>query len=370
LYSRFDIDTMDAMSTEVAKRLAHGLLPGDWQHLCRELDMPRYRADQIWKGLYHQRVSSFQELSTLPADLRARLDEAVQADPLRLTHVDGKPPGTRKLLLELEDVDAVETVLIAAQGRRTVCLSTQAGCKFGCVFCASGQAGFKRNLQAGEIVGQLVAAAREFGDTPTHVVFMGIGEPFDNYDALLTSIRIINDHVGLNIGARRITISTVGVVPGIERLCTEGLQIELSVSLHASNDEARSEIMPINRRYPIDTLVRACAAYTEASGRIVTFEYTLISGVNDSPECAEELTARLGGFSCRVNLIRLNPIDEYEGEACSEATVKMFIELLHKRGINATYRDSRGRHVNAACGQLRLRAAQNSMHAIPEKITT
>jgi 23S rRNA (adenine2503-C2)-methyltransferase len=352
------------------KLLAHGLLPEDWQEVCRDLSIPRYRADQIWQGLYHQYLSCFNDLTTLPSELRARLDEAVCADPVRLSHVDGKPPGTCKLLLELDDGDAVETVLIASQGRRTVCLSTQAGCKFGCVFCASGQAGFKRNLQTGEIIGQLISAAREFGGAPSHVVFMGIGEPFDNYDPVMAAIRILNNHDGLNIGARRITISTVGVVPGIQKLCAENLQIELSVSLHAPNDEVRSAIMPINKRYPIDTVLSACAAYTEASNRIVTFEYTLIAGVNDSLDLAAELASRLSGFPCRVNLIRLNPIDEYAGVACSEATVKMFIDVLKGRGINATYRDSRGRRVNAACGQLRLRAAAGSGHARSETVRT
>jgi 23S rRNA (adenine2503-C2)-methyltransferase len=213
--------------------------------------------------------------------------------------------------------------------------------------------GFKRNLAAGEIVGEVVFAARNLGGAPGHVVFMGIGEPFDNYDNVLKAIRIINDPDGLSIGARKITVSTCGVIPGIERFAKEGLQVELSVSLHAPDDALRSELMPVNRIYPLRDLLAACRKYAEQTKRIVTFEYTLIKGVNDSKEQAQKLAHLLGKIHGRVNLLMLSAVTEFNGRAPAVETAKMFINTLEKAHINATTRVSKGGNINAACGQLR-----------------
>jgi 23S rRNA (adenine2503-C2)-methyltransferase len=229
------------------------------------------------------------------------------------------------------------------------------GCKFACVFCASGRGGWIRNLEAGEIVEELMLAWEDYGARPTNIVFMGMGEPFDNYDAVIKAIRIINDNKGLNIGIRHITISTSGVVPGINRLGSEGLQVELSVSLHAPDNALRSRLMPVNQRYPIEELIEACARHTESTGRIVTFEYTLIRDVNDTPDHAVRLAKLLKGLPCHVNLISLSPVDGYEGLPPLEGTSEIFKVQLAKVGINATYRVSKGGTIDAACGQLRLR---------------
>ena len=250
----------------------------------------------------------------------------------------------------------METVLIpAAKDRRTVCVSSQVGCGCGCAFCASGLNGCTRSLSAGEIAAQAARAARLLGRRPDNVVFMGIGEPFLNYDAALAAARRMNDPApdGLGIGARRITVSTCGVVPGIERFAGEGRQFELSVSLHAPTDEQRAALMPVDRKWPLGVLVPACRAYTERTGRIVTFEYTLVAGFNDRPEDARALLALLRPFPSRVNLIPLNPVKEFSGRTPSAATCEAFRAALERGGLNATLRRSKGRGVNASCGQLR-----------------
>ena len=333
--------------------LLHGLSPEEMTEFCRELGEPAYRAGQIWKWLYVQRVAEWDGMTNLPAGLRAKLAERASLDAAMPVETVGQPAGTRKILVGLRDGERVEEVLIPAQDRRTVCVSSQVGCKFSCAFCASGQAGFRRNLEAGEMTGQVVLAAREYADRPSHVVFMGIGEPLDNYDAVLKAVRILNDKDGLEIGARRITISTCGVIPGIQRLAGEGLQIELSVSLHAPDSALRSALMPVNRRYPLPELMEACRAYTLATKRIVTFEYTLIRGVNDTRGHAEALAALLAPLQARVNLIPLSPVEEYAGEPSNSHTALSFMRILGDARINATLRVSKGSSVRAACGQLR-----------------
>ncbi len=259
------------------------------------------------------------------------------------------------MLLRLRDGECVEIVLLADRDRHTLCVSSQVGCRFACAFCASGQAGFRRNLAAGEIVGETLAAARSLGGRPDNIVFMGIGEPMDNYDAVLAAIRILNDPDGLNIGARHITISTNGIIPGIERLAGEGLQVELAVSLHAPNDAVRNRLMPVNRRYPMPELLTACARYTQRTKRIVTFEYTLVRGINDSAEQARELANRLKVFPSRVNLIPLSPVTGFDGQPSAPGVSERFLATLDQAGINATLRNSQGQRIQAACGQLRLR---------------
>jgi len=321
--------------------------------VCQQLGQPAYRASQLWNWLYVAQCTDWSEMKNLPAALRADMGARFALPSAVPIHTEGPAAATRKILVQLHDGEAIEEVLIPAAERRTVCVSSQAGCRYRCAFCASGQAGFRRQLEAGEMVGQVLVAARAYGERPTHVVFMGIGEPFDNYDNVLKAIRIINDPDGLGIGARRITVSTCGLIPGIQRLARESLQIELSVSLHAPTDDLRAQLMPVNRKFPLKNLLAACKAYSAATGRIITFEYTLIHGVNDTPGHARELTRLLSSLPCRVNLIPLSQVEEFRGEPSSPETARMFIDVLDKAGINATLRASKGGSLKAACGQLR-----------------
>jgi 23S rRNA (adenine2503-C2)-methyltransferase len=337
------------------KPLIHGLLREELAAVCKELGQSAYRAGQVWDWLYRQHVTAWDEMKNVPTALREALAERYELRSVQPLKQDGEHTGTRKILVELRDGECVEEVLIPARERRTVCVSSQVGCKFACVFCASGRGGWIRNLEAGEIVEELMLAWEDYGARPTNIVFMGMGEPFDNYDAVIKAIRIINDNKGLNIGIRHITISTSGVVPGINRLGSEGLQVELSVSLHAPDNALRSRLMPVNQRYPIEELIEACARHTESTGRIVTFEYTLIRDVNDTPDHAVRLAKLLKVLPCHVNLISLSPVDGYEGLPPLEGTSEIFKVQLAKVGINATYRVSKGGTIDAACGQLRLR---------------
>jgi len=334
--------------------LIHSLLRGELTDLCRDLGQPAYRAAQVWRWLYVQGAGDWPEFRNLPRTLIERLRNRFVLHSAVIAQTQGETTATRKLLVELPDGERVEEVLIPAPSRRTVCVSSQVGCRYNCAFCASGQAGFRRNLQAGEMVGQVLLAGKVYAERPTHVVFMGIGEPLDNYDSVLRAVRIINDGEGLAVGARRITLSTCGIIPGIERLATEGLQVELSVSLHAPDDALRSKLMPVNRKYTLPALLEACRVYTGNTKRIITFEYTLIRGVNDSTRQAEALARLLRGIPCRVNLIPLSPIEEFPEQPPAPATAGTFIEVLDRAGINATLRVSKGCPLKAACGQLRF----------------
>ncbi len=294
----------------------HGLLLEEIEAFCKEQKQPAFRAKQIWDWLYVKRVSSAEEMQNLPAPFRTQLDTAFAFQCLEKLETKGDPGETQKLLFKLADNELIETVIIPApkRGTNTVCLSSQVGCRFGCAFCASGQKGVIRNLTAGEIVGEVMEVAKGLGGRPDNVVFMGIGEPFDNYDEVMKAVRIMNHPDGLCIGARRITISTCGVISGIQRLAEEGLQVELSVSLHAPDEETRSKLMPVNETWPFDELLAACADYTDRTNRIITFEYTLIKNVNDSAVQARALVKLLKKFACRVNLIPLSPVEEFDGE--------------------------------------------------------
>ncbi len=335
------------------KPLIYSLNPSELEAICAELDQPRFRAGQIWRWLYVQRVSDWAGMRNIPGELRTALADMFALPAAEALEIQGRENETRKLLIGLEDGECVEAVMIPAADRRTLCLSSQVGCRFHCTFCASGQGGFQRQLSSGEIVQQVILASRLWGERPTHVVYMGVGEPFDNYDEVLKSVRILNDADGLGIGARRITISTCGVVPGIARLAGESIQIELSVSLHAPNDAVRSVLMPVNKTWPMATLLETCHAYAKQTRRIVTFEYTLIGGVNDSENHARELATRLEGLPCRVNLIPLSDVPEFDGRPSSPAVADLFIRTLAARHINATLRASKGSRLKAACGQLR-----------------
>ena len=321
--------------------------------LVRARNLPAYRAGQIWKWLYDSMADSWSAMTNLPASLREELSKEIAVLPVEKTDISVEESGTTKIVVRLKDGHLIEEVLIPARDRRTVCVSSQVGCMRHCVFCASGRKGLKRSLTAGEIVGQVLLAGREWGgERPSNVVYMGIGEPLDNYDEVLKSIRIINDGEGLAIGARKITVSTCGVVPGIERLAREGLQVELSVSLHAAYDELRSRIMPINREYPLSELIAVCRRYVAKTGRMITFEYTLAEELNSSEADAEKTAALLSGFNCRVNLIPLSPVDGSPWKTVSGKHAEQFRDVLEKAGINCTLRLSKGSALRAACGQL------------------
>lgn len=316
---------------------------------------PRYRARQVWQWLYRKGIRDWGAMTNLPADVRAALAGDFRLLPADCRALEGAAGTTQKMLVGLPDGEAVEAVLIPAGERVTLCISSQVGCRYRCAFCASGQAGVVRNLTPGEVVGQVLLAIDRIGGHPDNVVFMGMGEPLDNYEAVLKAVRILNDGEGLAIGARRMTLSTCGLVPGIARLKDEGLQIELSVSLHAPDDALRSRWMPVNRLYPLSELQAACGDYQRATGRIVTFEYTLVRGLNDRPGQAEALARWVRSIGGRVNLIPLSPVPEFEGEAPPPEAVDAFRAILERHGINTTVRRSKGSEISAACGQLRRR---------------
>ncbi|MBR2355335.1 MAG: 23S rRNA (adenine(2503)-C(2))-methyltransferase RlmN [Kiritimatiellae bacterium] len=339
---------------------AWSILPDEWKPILVDRGLRAFRADQILQSLYRDCIRDWDGATTLPKDFRETLKEEFPITPCEIAAVSESSDGTKKLLVAFADGEAVETVLIPAASRFTQCISTQAGCAMGCAFCASGANGLSRSLAADEIVAQHMLA-RSFGEV-TNIVVMGMGEPFANYDETLRALRLINSGRGPNVGARHITLSTCGVVPGIERLAREGIQFELSVSLHAPNDELRSRLMPVNRRWPIDELLRACAAYTAATKRIITFEYTVVAGVNDSRACAEELARQVRRVPmAKVNLIPLSPVAHRpDFRTPDDATMLMFLDVLMKRGVQTMLRRSRGKDADAACGQLRLRRADSA----------
>jgi 23S rRNA (adenine2503-C2)-methyltransferase len=316
---------------------------------------PRYRVDQVWDGL-HRQLAEPGELTSLPKGLRAELDAALPPALAPVTESVGDGGDTVKWLWELHGGARVETVLMHHRSWSTVCVSTQAGCAMACGFCATGQAGFERHLGVGEIVEQVVRAARrsrQVGKRLSNVVFMGMGEPLANYDATWAATRRLHDDLGL--GARRITISTVGLVPGIRRLAAEDLPVSLAVSLHAADDALRDELVPINRRHPLGALMEACADHLRAKGRRLSFEWALIDGTNDRDVDADRLAglARALPLPAHVNLIPLNPTPGYPVRGSSPERVRAFRDRLAARGVAVTVRRTRGTDIDAACGQLR-----------------
>lgn len=325
---------------------------------------PAYHAKQIFSWIYQKGAGSFEEMTNLSLALRRKLKENLTFKRLELNKLLESSDGTKKFLFRLEDGSLIESVMIPAEGRFTACLSTQVGCKYSCKFCASGILGFKRNLGAWEILAQLLEINRRMHSggegRVTHIVFMGTGEPLDNYDNVLKAIRIINAKDGLNIGARRITISTSGVIRGIEKLSKEGLQIELSVSLHAANDVTRSRLMPINKKYPLRELIFACKKYASDTDRQVTFEYALIKDVNCSSRDAQDLVKLSRGWLAKVNLLVYNPVKELSFKMPEDKEILAFKQLLQNEGIPVTLRKPRGQDIEGACGQLRLRQDSNN----------
>ena len=316
---------------------------------------PRYRVDQVWKGLYEQRLAP-EAITTVPKALRARLadDLPLALSPAAESVSEGG--DTVKWLWSLADGARVETVLMHYPDRSTACVSTQAGCAMACGFCATGQAGYERNLTVGEIVEQVVRAGRTAAEGPTprrlsNIVFMGMGEPMANYDRVWAAIRRIHGDLGLS--ARHLTLSTVGIVPGIRRMAGEDLPVNLAVSLHAANDALRDELVPINRRYPLEDLYAACEAYLREKHRRLSFEWALIDGVNDRPSDAEELASAARRLRAHVNLIPLNATPGWPTTGSPPDRVAAFRDDLRRRGVNATVRANRGDDIDAACGQLR-----------------
>jgi 23S rRNA (adenine2503-C2)-methyltransferase len=316
---------------------------------------PKFRAAQIQEWLYDKRVASFDQMTNLPKRLRERLAAEAKLGQLERVAEQSSKDGTIKRLYRLADGQLIESVLMPYDDeRRTACISTQAGCAMGCVFCATGQMGFGRHLTAAEIFEQAVLFARELeadGEHLSNVVLMGMGEPFHNYDESVQAVRRLMSDLG--IGARHITMSTVGLVPQIRRFADEGLQVRLAISLHAATDVERSALLPVNKRWPLRELLAACRYYVEKTGRRVTFEWALIQGENDTPEQAHALGKLLQGMLCHVNLIPLNPTPGYEGGPSSRERINRFVAILAEYDVAATVRVRRGIDIDAGCGQLK-----------------
>ncbi len=311
---------------------------------------PRYRVDQVWHGLWNTN-ETLATLSTIPKALRASLSEQFPSALRVADEVASDQGATRKWVLELHDGSTIETVLMHYEDRATVCVSSQAGCAMGCTFCATGQAGFSRQLSVGEVIEQVLFAARAAAPRRlSNVVFMGMGEPLANYPVTVEVLRRLQAYRGMS--ARHLTVSTVGVAPAIERLAKEGLPVTLAVSLHAANDETRNELVPLNRRYPLARLHEACVVWNATTKRRLSFEWALIDGVNDTPRAAEELADYARELAAHVNLIPLNPTPGFLVRGSTPERVRAFRDHLEVLGVNVTVRQTRGRSIAAACGQL------------------
>ena len=318
-----------------------------------ELGEKAFRATQIFGWLHEKRVASYEEMTNVSKGLRERLEQECQLTTLkeidRLESVD----GTIKFLFELEDGQAIESVLMKYHHGNSVCISSQVGCRMGCKFCASTLGGLVRHLKASEMLEQIYEIERMTGETVSNVVVMGTGEPMDNYDNLVRFVRILSAKEGKNISVRNITVSTCGLVEGIRKLAEEGLPLTLALSLHAPNDAIRKQLMPVANKYSIEEVLQACDYYYGKTSRRITYEYSLVKGVNDSTECAKELVMRLKGKNCHVNLIPVNPIKERDFQKSKNESIQNFKNILEKSRIPVTVRREMGSDINAACGQLR-----------------
>ena len=311
---------------------------------------PRYRLDQLWHGLWTDGLA-LEDVTTIPKNLRARLREQFPPSLEMANDVASDHGATRKWVFRLENDSTIETVLMHYDDRVTVCVSSQAGCAMGCTFCATGQAGFSGQLSVGQVIEQVMFAVRAAAPARlSNVVFMGMGEPLANYATTVSVVRRLHDYLGLS--ARHLTVSTVGVAPAIERLAKEGLPLTLAVSLHAANNETRDELVPLNRRYPLERLHEACTTWIDVTGRRLSFEWALIDGVNDTDQAIDELSAYANSLDAHVNLIPLNPTPGYLVRGSSAKRVTEFRDGLVRQGVNATVRNTRGRSIAAACGQL------------------
>ena len=313
----------------------------------------KYRAEQIFKWIYKENVVSFDDMTNLSLDLRNKLKQNYSLGIYKILKKQVASDGTIKYLFDILDGNAIETVLMKYHHGYSLCVSSQIGCKMGCKFCASTGIAFIRSLSSGEIIEQLLAVERDENIKISNIVFMGIGEPLDNYDNVINAIRIINNPKGINIGARHISLSTSGLVPGIYRLADENIQCTLSISLHATNNEKRSNMMPINTKYNIEELLQACKDYITKTNRRVSFEYALAKDTNDNLDDAKELVKLLKGMLCHVNLIPINKIEKGEFTKSSNENILKFRDYLNDHGIVATVRRELGSDIDAACGQLR-----------------
>ena len=318
------------------------------------LSLPRFRTAQVFDWLHNKQVTSFGEMTNLSKALIAQLEECafITSHTIEKKLVS-KIDGTVKYLFSLPDGSLCESVVMTYEHGKSICISTQIGCRMGCSFCASTKAGFVRHMTSSEIIEQLYAAQRDLGERIGHIVLMGIGEPLDNYDNVLKFLRLVSDERGANLSLRHVSLSTCGLVDRIDRLAEEQLGLTLSVSLHAPNDTIRNQTMPVSLKWPIDELIAACRRYAEKTSRRISFEYALIAGLNDSDVCADELASRLKGMLCHVNLIPVNEIKETSYKKSQKERIYAFQQRLIRRGINATVRRTLGADISAACGQLR-----------------
>ena len=322
------------------------------------LGQPAFRAGQIYRWLHQKQVTEFSAMTDQPKALLKTLEEQYYIAAPAIRRRQQSRDGTVKYLFALEDGNCIETVVMRYKYGNTVCLSTQVGCRMGCRFCASTQAGRVRNLEAGEIAAQLYAAQRDIRERISHIVLMGIGEPLDNFDNVMDFLTIISSEEGANIGMRNISLSTCGLVPMIDRLAEKKLQLTLSISLHAPNNAMRSSMMPVNDAYPVEQLIAACRRYQKTTGRRISFEYSMVRGVNDSDATARQLADLIRGMGAHVNLIPINPVDGSPYSATDAENVRRFQQALTRLGVNATVRRRLGSDISAACGQLRRDEAQ------------
>ena len=323
----------------------------------RGLGQPAFRAGQIFRWLHQRGAVRFSAMTDIPKALIGQLDGQCEIESLAAARKQVSKDGTVKYLFRLPDGNCIESVVMRYHYGNTICVSSEVGCRMGCRFCASTQNGLARVLTAGEIAAQVYAAAADLDERISHIVLMGIGEPLDNYDNVLKFLRLISSPNGAGIGMRNISLSTCGLVPQIGRLAQEKLGLTLSISLHAPTDALRSSMMPVNDAYPLAQLIPACRAYQKTTGRRISFEYSMVKGVNDSPECARQLAQLLRGMGAHVNLIPINPVDGSPYTASDAANVERFKELLGRLGLNATVRRRLGTDISAACGQLRQEEA-------------
>ena len=336
------------------------LTPEELNSVMKSMGELAFRSQQIYKWLHQSGVNSFDEMTNVSKSLREKLGEdffipCVEIEDKLVSKLD----GTVKYLFRLFDGEYIETVIMKYKYGYTICVSSQVGCKMGCTFCASTLAGFKRNLLPSELEGQIHTAQKDLNIRISHIVLMGIGEPLDNYDNVIKFLRTVNNENGLNISLRDVTVSTCGIVPRIYDLISEGIPVTLTLSLHAPYDTLRSKMMPVNDKWGVNEAIEACKQYAEKTSRRVSFEYTLINGVNDTLECAEMLAEKLKGFIAHVNLIPVNDVEERGNVRSSEKAVNNFQFALKSRGINATIRRTLGSDINASCGQLRRRKEEN-----------
>lgn len=324
------------------------------ENVVASLNEPKFRAKQIFEWFQIYGAMSYDEMTNLPKALRNTLSEKypVRSCEIELKQVS-KLDSTVKYLFKLFDGNFVESVLMKYKYGYTLCVSSQVGCRMGCTFCASTKSGCVRSLKPSEILGQIHAAQRDMNIRVSHVVMMGMGEPLDNYDNTIRFLKLASDEKGLNLSMRNISLSTCGIVPRIYDLLEEKLQLTLSISLHAPNDTMRSAVMPVNRKYPVKELIKACKDYTNSTSRRISFEYAMIRDVNDSDECAYELASLLKGMLCHVNLIPANEINESEHKRSTNERLQRFMNILNSRGVNTTIRRSLGSDIDASCGQLR-----------------